>query len=333
MKLDEFAFVNQQLAGMLKSGLPLEGALRQLSAGLAHGDLKAELSALEADLAKGTPLRDALPPRQLPEFYKRMLLIGAQANDLPGVILMLADHYARLDALWSRLKGLMVYPFLLLLTSAAVSGILAFVLDQIVRGNELENLMWFGGLGERQPNPAANWLFLRWFPVVVLAVGALGMLLALTLPSLRQSVRWRVPAFRDAALAQLAGSLSLLLKHGCSLREALGFLRQSEGTTPLGSELDRWQTKLASGEGKLSEVIAGSPLVPPMFVWLAEQDSDSLARGFERVSELFLARSHRSRDQLVYASLPTAILALGFIILCQIVPVFRTLQYWMSGPW
>ena len=38
MKLDEFAFVNQQLAGMLRSGLPLEGALRELPAGLAHGD-------------------------------------------------------------------------------------------------------------------------------------------------------------------------------------------------------------------------------------------------------------------------------------------------------
>jgi type IV pilus assembly protein PilC len=315
MKLDEF------------------GALRQLSAGLAHGDLKAELSALEADLAKGTPLRDALPPRQLPEFYKRMLLIGAQANDLPGVLLMLADHYARLDALWARLKGLMVYPFLLLLTAAAVSGILAFVLDQIIRGNELENLMWFGGLGERQPNPAANWLFLRWFPVVVLGMSAFVLFVALVLPNLRQSLRWRVPAFRDASLAQLAGSLSLLLKHGCSLREALGFLRQSEGTTPLGCELDRWQAKLASGEGKLSEITAGSSLVPPMFVWLAEQDSDNLSRGFERVSELFLNRSHRSRDQLVHAALPTAIVALGFIIICQVVPVFRTLQYWMDGPW
>ncbi len=333
MKLDEFAFVNQQLAGMLKSGLPLEGALRQLCASLDHGELKAELTALETDLAKGTPLRDALPPRQLPEFYKRMLLIGAQANDLPGVLLMLADHYARLDALWARLKGLMVYPFLLLLTSAVVSGILAFVLDQIIRGNELENLMWFGGLGERQPNPAANWLFLRWFPVVVLGLGAVAMLLVLTLPSLRQFVRWRVPAFRDAALAQFASSLALLLKHGCSLRDALGFLRQGEGVTPLGGELKRWESKLASGEARLSEVIAGSPLVPPMFIWLAEQDGDSLSRGFERVSELFLARSHRARDRLVYASLPTAILALGFIILCQVVPVFRTLQYWMDGPW
>lgn len=330
MKLDEFAFVNQQLAGMLKGGLPLEGALRQLCTSLDHGDLKTELAALEADLAKGTPLRDALPPRQLPEFYKRMLLIGAQANDLPGVLLMLADHYARLDALWARLKGLMVYPFLLLLTSTVVSGILAFVLDQVLNGLFFSTSDWW--VQEGKPNPAANWLFLRWFPVVVLGAGALVLFAALVLPNVRQSFRWRVPAFRDAALAQLAGSLSLLLMHGCSLREALAFLRQGEGATPLGGELERWQAGLASGEGKLSEVMAGSPLVPPMFVWLAEQDSDSLSRGFARVAELFLARSHRARDQLVYAALPTAILALGFIILCQVVPVFRTFNWWM-GLW
>ncbi len=329
MKLDEFAFVNQQLAGMLKSGLPLEGALRQLSVGLAHGDLKAELTALEADLAKGTPLRDALPPRRLPEFYKRMLLIGAQANDLPGVLLMLADHYARLDALWARLKGLMVYPFFLLLTAAAVSGILAFVLEQVMRGLGGDEFRWWT-VGE-QVNPAANWLFLRWFPVFVLGASAVVLFVALALPGVRQSFRWRVPAFRDAALAQLAGSLAMLLKHGCSLRESLDFLRRNEGATPLGSELERWLAKLASGEGKLSEVTAGSVLVPPMFVWLAEQDSDSLSRGFERVSELFLSRSHRARDQLVHAALPTAILALGFIIICQVVPVFRTMSWWLGS--
>ncbi|NBV21967.1 MAG: hypothetical protein EBS05_08610 [Proteobacteria bacterium] len=325
MRLDEFAFVNQQLAGMLKSGLPLEGALRQLCTSLDHGDLKTELTALEADLAKGRPLRDALPPRQLPEFYKRMLLIGAQANDMPGVILMLADHYARLDALWARLKGLMVYPFLLLLTAAAVSGILAFVLDQVVAGVG-NSSFW-----KNTANPAANWLFLRWFPLFVLSLAALVLFVVMTVPRLWQSVRWRVPAFREAALAQLAGSLALLLKHGCSVREALEFLQQSEGITPLARELSRWLAKLSQGESRLSEVVAGSPFVPPMFVWLAEQDDESLARGFGRVSELFLLRSHRAHDQMVYAALPTAILALGFIIICQVLPVWQTLNWWMSA--
>ena len=58
MKLDEFAFVNQQLAGMLKSGVPLEGALRQLCETMRRGELRDELQAIEADLAQGTPLRD-----------------------------------------------------------------------------------------------------------------------------------------------------------------------------------------------------------------------------------------------------------------------------------
>ena len=35
MNLDEFAFVNQQLAAMLRDGIPLEGALRQLCEGVA----------------------------------------------------------------------------------------------------------------------------------------------------------------------------------------------------------------------------------------------------------------------------------------------------------
>ena len=53
MKYEELAFVNQQLAGMLKTGIPLEGALRQLCAQMRRGRLRAELEALEADLAAG----------------------------------------------------------------------------------------------------------------------------------------------------------------------------------------------------------------------------------------------------------------------------------------
>ena len=41
MKLDEFAFVNLQLAGMLKCGIPLEGALKQLCATMRRGGLRA----------------------------------------------------------------------------------------------------------------------------------------------------------------------------------------------------------------------------------------------------------------------------------------------------
>jgi type II secretory pathway component PulF len=39
------------------------------------------------------PWRTALKPRQLPELYKRMILVGVKGGDLPGALTMLADYF------------------------------------------------------------------------------------------------------------------------------------------------------------------------------------------------------------------------------------------------
>src|SRR5689334_6524213 len=132
MNHDEFAFFNQQLAAMLRDGIPLEGALKQLSADMREGPLRAEIQLLEQDLARGTPLKAALAQRQLPEFYRRMVDIGARSNDLPGMLTLLADHYHRANALWTRLKGLMVYPLLVIGVSLVLTFILSLVFSRFL---------------------------------------------------------------------------------------------------------------------------------------------------------------------------------------------------------
>src|SRR5580693_7998545 len=112
MKYDEFAFFNQQLAAMLRDGIPLEGALRRLCQEMRRGALRDELQALEADLAKGTPIKDALASRRLPELYKSMILVGVKSGDLPGALTMLADYFQSQNNLQVRLKGLMIYPLI-----------------------------------------------------------------------------------------------------------------------------------------------------------------------------------------------------------------------------
>src|SRR5262245_21363813 len=136
MKYDEFAFFNQQLASMMRAGIPLEGALKQLCKGLRHGTLRKEVEQLEADLAKGTPLPEALNHRQVPEFYRRMVEIGVRSNDLPGMLTMLADHYHRTNAIWTRLKGLMVYPLIVIVVSLGLTLILSMVFGRFL-GNFL----------------------------------------------------------------------------------------------------------------------------------------------------------------------------------------------------
>src|SRR2546430_7270447 len=125
MNYDEFAFFNQQLATMLREGIPLEGALKELSAGMRSGPLKAEIELLEDDLARGTPLKDALAKRKLPRFYLKMVELGVRSNDLPGVLTLLADHYQRTNALWARLKGLMVYPALVIIVALGLTLLLS----------------------------------------------------------------------------------------------------------------------------------------------------------------------------------------------------------------
>ena len=87
---------------------------------------------LEADLAKGTPLREAVRARQLPDLYRQMLEVGAQSNDLPAVLTMLADHYQRRHVIWTRLKGLMVYPAIVLFGAFLLSCFLSLILSKIV---------------------------------------------------------------------------------------------------------------------------------------------------------------------------------------------------------
>jgi type II secretory pathway component PulF len=103
MKYDEFAFFNQQLGRMLKDGIPLEGALRRLCKNMRRGRVRAELEALGNDLAEGRPLDQALERRRLPELYVHLLKMGARSNNLPDILLMLADHYQRVSYLWTRL--------------------------------------------------------------------------------------------------------------------------------------------------------------------------------------------------------------------------------------
>ncbi len=226
MKHDEFAFFNQQLAAMLREDIPLEGALRQLCAGMRKGPLRDELQRLEADLAGGAPLPDALSRRALPELYRRMVTIGVRGNDLPGVLLLLADHYHRHNTLWARLKGLLLYPLIVLVVALGLTLVLTLILKWFlaeVRGAP-EVAYWIG-----RWRLFGQWSaeILIWFPPIALALGALAGVVAATLPACRARLRWRLPAFREASLAQLASAIALMLKNGATCPKPWPWRRRS----------------------------------------------------------------------------------------------------------
>lgn len=315
MKLDEFAFVNQQLAAMLKDGIPLEGALRQLCTSMRRGELRTELQKLEADLAKGTPLKEALAARKLPPFYVRMIQVGVASNDLPAVLVMVADYYQKSHSVWTRLKGLMVYPLIVLIASLALSAFLTVLFNRVSLISSEE----FGGADVgASPNEITLSL---WIPMILLALVTVMFLAMISIPAVRRRLRWRLPAFKEASLSQFAAAMALMLKGGGSLNDAIGLMRHLEAGTPAEKELADWQTRLASGRSKIGEIAYPSKVFPPLFAWLAANAGEDPALGFARAADIYHGRAMHRIEVLLYAALPTSILILGLAICSQLFPL------------
>jgi type IV pilus assembly protein PilC len=317
MKYDEFAFFNQQLAAMLRDGIPLEGALRRLCQEMRAGTLRTELQALEADLAKGTPMADALPPRQLPELYKRMILVGVKSSDLPGALTMLADYFQRQNDVWTRLKSMMTYPLIVMFAAFVVSLALAFIWTCAI-GPSMGNL--FGGMGMRLP--AATLFALAtlkgiWVFPVVLGILFLLVLAVIIVPGLRGKYLWRLPAFKEATVSRIASALTLLLKNGVNLPDAIGLVAQLETSTAAAADLQRWRKNLAAGSTKFSEIAAGNRMIPPLFVWVVASAGEDLTAGFNRAAEIYHSRALYRTEVALYSVLPVASLFLGAIVLSQ----------------
>jgi len=326
MKPDELAFANEQLAGMLKSGLPLEGSLRELTASMKSGSLRTELEALEKDLAKGTELPEALDKRDLPPLYIRMLKVGVKGGNLPEVLQCMADHYRRESALWIRLKSLMIYPLLVLVVAIAF----AFGVDWI--GEEIWKIV-SGTWPRDMPDPRREGLtgLLLWVPRIFLVLFALGALAVWALPGWRHNLRWQLPAFHEAALSQVAASVAMLLRSGCPLDEALGLVRELEGNSPGGIELGEWSDRLARGQGKPNEFAKGGVAFPSLFTWILKSGDEDLAAGFERAAEIYHTRAMNRADISLCYFWPLSILTIGYVVGSQTIISFLPLIRMMDS--
>jgi type IV pilus assembly protein PilC len=317
MKHDEFAFFNQQLAAMLRDGIPLEGALRRLCQDMRAGSLRNELQTLEADLAKGTPIAEALQSRQLPELYKRMILVGVKSGDLPGALTMLADYFQRQSNVWTRLKSMMTYPLIVMFVAFLISLVLAFAWSCVI-GPAFKDI--YSGMGIRLPSAtifALSTLQVIWVFPVAFSLLFLLVLSAIFLPAVRGKVLWRLPAFKEATISRIASSIALLMKNGVSLPDAIGLTEQLETSPAAAADLQRWARNLAGGIAKFSEVAAGNKLIPPLFVWIVAGAGENLAEGFNRAAGIYHTRAIYRTEVALYSVLPVTSLFLGVVVISQ----------------
>lgn len=324
MNHDEFAFLNQQLAAMLREGIPLEGAIRRLCQETKRGRHRTVFLKIEGQLKEGIPLDQAVAQVNVPILYREMIRLGVVTNDLPAVLTLTADYYRKAGAISARLRALLTYPLIVLLVSLLLSLWIAFLYRTLNADLDRVALSPVTGLFFRRSHdtvpPVTHWWLNLWIPPALITLAVTALLVGLSSPATRAKLRWRIGPFKDASLAQLASALHLLLRRGLSLRESLAFAAQMESSNGAGRDLRLWSERHAEGRSRFGDMTEGSATIPSRFIWIVSSAGDDLAGGFAQAAELYGERARRRAELLLNLVLPCALLALGLMIMGQIEP-------------
>ncbi len=123
---DDFKSFNQQLALLIKSGLPLETGLQLLSADAPRGRRSSVLSAISADLQAGLTLPQAVEKHrgEFPPDYALLLDAGIRTSNLSQVLINLGNHLDLRQKFRDSLFRALAYPICVI---AAMLAVLMFM--------------------------------------------------------------------------------------------------------------------------------------------------------------------------------------------------------------
>ena len=129
----ELAFDCRQLCAMITSGISLVKALDILYKEQDSEATKNIWREIYEDVQKGQSFSEALKARDgaFPEFLISMVNAGETSGSLDMVMVRMADHYAKENAMHNKIKGAMTYPIILLILCVVIVMVLAlFVLPK-----------------------------------------------------------------------------------------------------------------------------------------------------------------------------------------------------------
>lgn len=333
----QLALLTRQLATLIGAGLPIDEALAALSEQSDGERQRALTVALRARVMEGAALAQAMAefPETFPDVYRASVAAGEQSGQLDTVLEKLADHAEARDALAQKLIGALAYPLLLTLVAAAVvTGLLAFVVPQIVSV--------FQGTGQALPLATRVLLavsdFLRawgWLLLLVLAGAVVGAALALRRDTIRH--RWhaivlRLPLLgrltRAANTARAARTLALLSGSAVPLLDALSITAQVVPNLPMREALRRAAVRVREGTA-FARALADSGHFPPVALRLiaSGERSGQLPRMLDQAARQQQRELERWLTALTTVLGPLVILIVGalvlFIVLAILLPIFE----------
>lgn len=330
----------QQLATLLRSGLPLDEALGAIARQAESAALESLVLDIRGQILEGNSLSVALArhPSTFGPLYRATVGAGEAAGRLDAVLGGLVTHLARQQRLARKTQAAMVYPVILTLVSVlVVVGLLQFVVPEIV--------VVFQGTGQQLPGLTiglitisdflqASWPWLLG-GVVVLITGA-----RLALARERPRSAWhrllvRLPGIsrflRTLQTARLTRTLAILVGSGVPLLDSLRIATGVLDLVPYRESLAEAADRVREGES-LGRALEHGGRLPPITLSLiaSGEAAGNLAEMLASAAEDQETELEATTDVLLSLFEPLLILVMGtavlLIVLAMLLPIFEMNQ-------
>jgi type IV pilus assembly protein PilC len=341
VKANDFLLFNQQLAALLRAGIPILQSIAMLRRRATSVRLRAVLEEVEEAIRGGAALSQAFAAQGaiFPRIYTASILAGERSGALDEVLSRYVTYMRRSVALRRKIRGALAYPMFLL---AASLGMVIFLTMYVVpRMSDL-----FKGFGDKLPVITqvvlglSGWLTgnIFWLaPLTIVTAIAIG--LWSRTPSGRLTIdrgKLRIPLagklLVQLSVAQAARSLATLLAGGITLVESweiaaesitnLELRRRSSGILPLIREGRSFTESLEAAEW-----------LPPLaidMIGIGER-SGSLREMLDEVATFYDAESEVKLEQLTTTLEPAILVVMGGIVVIILLAIYLPIIESISG--
>jgi len=331
----EFLVFNQELATLLKAGLPLVQSLELLKRRVTSPVFNAVLDDVHERVRSGTALSDAFAAQGdlFPGVYTASLLAGERSGNLDAVLRRYVEYAKIIATLKRKVISALVYPAILITLALVLVSII--VLKVVPAFAD-----FYAGFGAQLPLAtraimAVSTFIREDFLLIAIAVVAGGAAMFLWLRQAGQQARFdyvllTLPGFgqvaRKFSTSQMARTLATLLGGGLPLVNALDIAARSVGNRYMAGQLDIVATRVREGES-FAAALDARKTFPDVAVRMAEvgEATGALQDMLNTVADFFDEEIGTYMERFVTLVEPVLLVIMGIVIASLLLALYMPL--------
>lgn len=325
------ATVYAQLAGLIRSGVPLLRAIAVIRDQSSHPTLKEVMQDVYSRVEEGTTFAEALNrhPRIFSEMAINMVRAGGEGGFLEDALERVAAFTEQQEDLKGRTIGALAYPiFLGGVGTLVVVALLTFFVPKFAT--------LFESLREKGELPAVTDMLLAfsewlqkwgWLGAIVGAMLFVWLRAQMRTEEGRRiadRVKLRIPLlgniFQSLAVSRFCRVLGTMLKNGVPILKSLEISREAAGNRVLSTAIQRASENISAGQS-LASPLASSGYFPKDVVEMiaVSEESNTLDRVLVEIADGLEKRTFRRLDLIVRLIEPIMLLILAAVVLVVVI--------------